>query len=818
MRNRLLAALAILLLASPPALRAADNLGPQNFVVLRVEANDQSTTTYTQDQVKSELFDKVAQLWSQNSSFGKLEIQFQISNLYQLPGKFTDYIDQPSPEPDLNGELDHSSPPAFYKAVSDAVSHAPAGLDWTKLRGIVVFLADTRPDGFTRGVTYSSVAVQTPSGNFNLPVTLITENPIYPKEKLPRAWGRIAHEIGHALQQQVGPGHPSNYNSDYEEMDNEYPAQTGVFEKQSAEAFSGWLPPGKYVEIHPAPTETTTMLRAAEQDPGGSTDAQAVRAYLGFGGDSLYYLVSVRRRVLGDDLNVNQPLPPGTPTDCDLAATPNGIPDCGVLIERVVEGGDPTVRDCDPNGSNCINRWVHVLGNLDPNGKANSDKLWHDGDVYKSSPYSQASSTSDNVANVASDGIVIAIKKGSDRDHYSVAVSYNGAPQPDVGLSDWLRPPSNSYETTDIWVDSPVNGYASPADTDAAAYRYGVQPDLKGGKVPKGGGDDPAIGQLNRIYARVRNFGAAPATDVTVHFDVTDPPGLGISGSNGFREIGAVTSAQFPALASIRPGGVADVFIDWTPNVPLTPAQLAAGTFAFNTGLRVRIDHVAGETFFANQDGDGEQENIGYLEANGPSAPAATNQLFVHLRNDSATAPKTFSLALLRDNLPPSWQVDVNKGVPLVTLAPAEVRDIPIAVRQSVAEPIGSRHQLRVTASSEVTLSRLNDMPHTEIHPLGGATIEVGVVRRTTLQCRVSGGLVGGVLKGLDPSDHGARVYLVQVDVTQPQVKFATSGSLAVVGPNGQFVFHTVPQGKQAVCLYAGSSMSASAASPVFPD
>jgi hypothetical protein len=129
--------------------------------------------------------------------------------------------------------------------------------------------------------------------------------------------------------------------------------------------------------------------------------------------------------------------------------------------------------------------------------------------------------------------------------------------------------------------------------------------DLLGGMVPKGNGDNPAIGQVNRLYARVRNFGTQTATNVVVHFDVTSPLGLGIAGSNGFVQLGTVTSAQFPGLASIPAGGHTDVYINWTPSATLTPEQQAAGIFYFHSCVRVRLDHLPNEIIFGNQDGNG---------------------------------------------------------------------------------------------------------------------------------------------------------------------------------------------------------------------
>jgi len=249
-------------------------------------------------------------------------------------------------------------------------------------------------------------------------------------------------------------------------------------------------------------------------------------------------------------------------------------------LERVVENGDASVMGSP---------WVVVQGK-----GGNRDTLWQQGDTYQ------------NIG----DGIFINISKKFDSDNYEVTVRYSdGSRQPDVGLYSWLSPPGNTYETTDIWVDSPVNGYGT--------FRYGTWSDLHGGTVPQGNGDDPAIGQVNRLYARVRNFGTLPATNVVVHFDITNPPGVGINGSNGFVQLGTVTSAQFPGLASINSGASTDVYLEWTPNFTITPAQLAAGRFAFHTCVRVRIDHLPGEKVCGNQDGDRQQENIDYFHDTG---------------------------------------------------------------------------------------------------------------------------------------------------------------------------------------------------------
>jgi hypothetical protein len=109
-----------------------------------------------------------------------------------------------------------------------------------------------------------------------------------------------------------------------------------------------------------------------------------------------------------------------------------------------------------------------------------------------------------------------------------------------VALHPWTSPPGNTWETTDIWIDSPVNGFG--------IYSFGFWNDLSGNPVPVGNGDIPVIGMANRVYARVRNIGGATATDVVVHWERTDPPGVASRGIIGCRS--QVDKTQFP-IASI---------------------------------------------------------------------------------------------------------------------------------------------------------------------------------------------------------------------------------------------------------------------------
>jgi hypothetical protein len=746
--------------------------GGVNFVVIRVSFSDfPAGSRFTAAQTQTR-FNSIAQLWNE-SSYGQLTTNFQIVGPNQVAQTSPTYLDQ--------GGGNFSSTAAVVRLVNDAVATTANNMNWNNVYGVMVLFSDPRANGFYRGITLpGTTSISPPSGgSFNVHASIVGEQP---SEDVARTWGRWAHELGHQLQANPGnPWHPSNYNSNFEEMDSEYPAQTGVFFKQSAHAFPDWLPAGKYKTVSP-PAGGALGLLVEERPPATDPDFQAIKASLAFGGSQVYYLISARRRILGDDTATTH--------------GPNGIPDEGILIERVVEGGDPNLNnDCPPPQTPCP-RWVNVQGN------GNNDVLWHTGDTYRNT----------------ADSIFITVRSKPDDDHYLVNVAYaENVGRPDIGINSWLEPPGNSYESSDIWVDSSINNYGT--------FRYGSWSDLMGGTVPRGNGDDPAVGLVNRLYARVRNYGSQPASNVVVHFDVTKPLGLGIAGSNGFVQLGTVTSSDFPGLALIPPGGTVDVYLNWTPNVNLTPAQIQAGHFYFHSCVRVRIDHVPNENFFANQDGDGQQENIDYFDAgsaSSPGAPGAANKDVIHLRNDSPASPKQFFLSVFREQLPKSWKVTVNGGNPIVNLGPGQVKDVPVAVKQASSEPVGSSHSIRVYASSRITLH--NDTKPSDQHDafmaLGGVQFKVAVLRHPIVKCRSTGG--GGVVGTLTGVRDGkTRLPVYAVGLTSKGRFIPRSGGIGYApGNGGAFKIRfgrDAPRFSRGVCLFAGTTKDASSGSAVFP-
>jgi hypothetical protein len=739
----------------------ADVAGTKNVVVLRVYFNDYANTSrYSKTQVEG-FFTQLDTLWGAHNSYGAISLSAQVSDLFKLPSNRSSYVDD-------HNDGDTSDGGKYMLVLNDAIANSPTGITWTNVDAVMVIMAETNTAEFHRGSGNKCTVKMGPAANASSKLVgcaIFSENP---SDSDVSVWGRWGHELGHAMQE-GDPAHPSNYNSNFELMDASLPGQTGMFEKWIPGGFGGWMPKTKYKVFTPATGGGVAAVYAEEFAPNTKPNAQAIKADIT---GSLYYLVSVRRRLNGDELRDN-----GT------GVTP-GIPDEGVLIERVAENGDP---------------WVVVQGR-----SGDRDKLWREGDQYQNT----------------GDGIFINVDKKFDDDDYSVTVRYtDGSNQPDVGMYSWLSPPGNTYETTDIWIDSPVNGY----DT----FRYGTWSDLHGGTVPTGNGDDPAVGQVNRIYARVRNLGTLPATNVVVHFDITNPPGLGIAGSNGFIELGSVSSAQFPGLASIAAGGSTDVYLEWTPNFAITPAQMAAGQFAFHTCVRVRIDHLPAEKVFGNQDGDGQQENIDYFQATGgPGAsPGPPYQSAIRLHNDDLVNKKYFYVNYKKD-IPSGWVVEVNNGESGMELLPGEQRDIPVTIKQTSPKPYGTQFFLDVFASSQrVLVSDKNSKDtHIEFKTLGGTRIETRVVAKVKLDCKAhktSDGIeITGRLSGFPNKlgDAAYPIYLEGVDgarrlLPQSAVLIETKGAAVFRG----YLKRSEPIPRAAVCLFAGTDKLASASSGYIP-
>ena len=520
-------------------------------------------------------------------------------------------------------------------------------------------------------------------------------------------WGSWAHEIGHTIQLQGHNlfDHPAGYASGYDLMDSCYPCHDSVYalsgtpvvSDMARTSFPGWLPTSKVVIFEPPSSgvvgHTYVLEPLSKANPSATAAPRGVK--IPINGDH-YYIVEARRRVLSDSLD-NHP----------------GITDEGVHILDVVESRTPPVRlinACDYTVTGgCVNsdtdsrigacrtasgRWPTFPGYCWP------FQLFHAGEQY----YDTTNNIRVRVDSVVGDAYTVTVTRGVPPGH------------PDVYIVPWLTAPMNTWETVDIWVDSSCNGYEDAVG--AAGLRYGRRSD---GTVV-GNGDDPCANHENRIYAHVRNGGDAVANSIHVRFLVTDPLGVGIRDAGGWVEVGSTT------IPSLAPGASRDVYVNWTPAVTLTEAQIRERHFNFHSCVQLKIDAVAGEMILSNQDGDGEQENFSNFEAVRDTISAhfniAEQEFFLAnpQRHDNPASGMSVSdvsdrLFKLRvdSQLPSGWQYHIADDHLEQILAANEVRNIPVRITVPDGTEIGHTYMLKVTAFTPMTFINravAPDSPH----------------------------------------------------------------------------------------------------------
>ena len=174
-------------------------------------------------------------------------------------------------------------------------------------------------------------------------------------------------------------------------------------------------------------------------------------------------------------------------------------------------------------------------------------------------------------------------------------------------------------------------------------------------------------------------------------------------------------------------------------------------------------------------------------------------------------------LGVVHNTVPTGWAVSINGGQSLVQLAPGAVADVPVSIKQDVAEPVGSSHSLRIIASSVFTFTNAeHPTPHDEARQLGGVTIQTTVVRQTKVTCRLQGGQVTGTVSGIDPRDdkETPQVAIVPVALFGRSIRFGGNPQLATLR-EGKFTVQSRVHGR-AVCLYAGSANSSPSGSAPF--
>ena len=467
-------------------------------------------------------------------------------------------------------------------------------------------------------------------------------------------YGNASHELGHMLSDAYT--HPAGYISAYELMDSCYPCALGIFTRVDHSAltgsfvnwFSGWLPASSLVKFTP-PTGGTEVLAPVEISPGQTTAPQGIQVLTGAG---YSYILECRRFIPPDEL---------IPTWLDRTAAREGV-----LILKATPGANPET-------------WL-MLAPTYP-----EEDRWESSYVAGQTFTDYDRDLSIHVGAAVGDGFPVTITYGPGAT----------SPIPDVGLIPWLTPPMNEYETVDIWVDSPCNGYERDAPGDETRLRYGRRDDAEHTVI--GNGDDPCANEVNLVYARIRNYGTKEATDVVVHFEVTNPLGVGIRDDTGWTRFATVTSADVPGLASIAPDAFVDVCAEWRPEVDFTPG---AERVAWHSCLRIVVDSVLGELVTSNQDGDREQENVAWFEMLRPTIATPYEPINEHIfLANGLNVPREFYLCI-DSALPDGWTLDIAGGETRFLLDPGEARNIPVQLTAPPETPVGKSYFVKVRAYS----------------------------------------------------------------------------------------------------------------------
>ncbi len=786
-RARLVARLALvssacaaLLLTLPArAVRAgAAPTGRHGVALIKIAYSDSASTTYTAEQL-DQAAGEMRQFF-QELSYGGFDPEIRFTSV-TLTGAVADYwIACPRPEaPDAR----------CARGLAEAAIAAAntAGFSFSGV-GSVLLLS---PCGIEGDVAYPGrVTVPGVTGRFahayDFECGSANPNPPGPSRVW---WGAWAHELGHLMEQEGGGlwGHPGGYSSGYDLMDSCYPCHESgfgvsgpaVLSNTGKAPFPGWLADAEVVTIEAPRTgsvgRTVVLEPLSAGDPTSTAAPRVIKIPLNSA--ATYLVVNARRRLNTDTRNVGP-----------------GIWDEGVELltideGRVVSGWEApvtVVSPCDMLPDGCVRMGTdprNAICRTAPGVAAAPFcwpfTLWHPGETY--------TDTTNN--------ITVRVDRAEVAPGFSVTVTRGVPPgRPDVFLIPWLTPPMNAYETVDIWVDSSCNGYESDPLIGRDGLRLGRRAD---GSVI-GNGDSPCVNHDNRIYAKIRNGGDAAARNVQVHFKVTEPLGVGITGPEHWRTVGTAARDTFRDLGTLAAGATTEVYAVWRPEVTLTEEQIRERRFAFHSCVQVVVDASSDEAVPSNQDGNGEQENIDFFEVRRDRVASTFDSPVVReffLRNpfiadqrvllsrDVAPAAREgkrpFFLAV-DSELPRDWRLSVGTGDAWLNLDPNEVRPVPVRLEVPPGTPIGQTYQFEVEAFTPKTLSNPAapaDSPyarHTFFQRVAGVLLSAHTVYKTDLNLSAQPSADGKQIQARGALKPAIPRAVVAIDYTSPGGKTQT--------------------------------------------
>ena len=290
----------------------------------------------------------------------------------------------------------------------------------------------------------------------------------------------------------------------------------------------------------------------------------------------------------------------------------------------------------------------------------------------------------------------------------NVRVQYNlpTLPGPNPAITPWGAPP---WETTDIWIDSQKNGWGT--------YLY-----VDGSGNPTGNADDAWVNHSNRVMVRVRNPGAATATNVRAQVFVNSPPGMGDAGAN-WDYLGTIV---FPSIAS---GATATNFVNWTPSV------------GAHTCIKVVLLPTPNESSTSD---NLAQENVASFDTS-PGSPYAPVSLKVQVNNPFAD--KEVSVHYVLRDVPDGWGFLIEPTD--AVLPPGGSEHVLVSIFPSGFGQRAERENYERLEALRRKTTQIGFLGRPKLEaqipladtfvPIGGVDMWTRLVNRTGLTCAVNG-------------------------------------------------------------------------------
>ncbi|MCP4380877.1 MAG: S8 family serine peptidase [Hyphomicrobiales bacterium] len=283
-------------------------------------------------------------------------------------------------------------------------------------------------------------------------------------------------------------------------------------------------------------------------------------------------------------------------------------------------------------------------------------------------------------------GITIAVQAGTGGAAYDIDLTYT-PPVTDYNVritrGDTIGGQFYSYFSPDIWVDSPRGGF------DQAA-----------GPKPHEDRDQPVIGELNHLYARITNDGPATAFDFDVRFRISDPYHT-VGGEADFD-----TFIGIAHVDSLAAGASTNVKVNWTPQ----------NTGESHACLLVDIINLVGTD--TNPNDHEAQENLNKVTSvtSSPFKPVTSHYTLTNPYDEPAL------FYFRADGAPRDWKTVLSPAK--ILLKPGER----ITGTATITPPLNGE----LCSTEFLQITSWTPRGDTMI-PLGGAMVQVDLRRPTTL-------------------------------------------------------------------------------------